>query len=267
MEKISVIIITLNEERNIAATINAAWRVADEIIVADSGSTDQTETICKRKGVRFIVQPWLGYGPQRNAAVALAAHEYILVLDADEILSDTMIEELLALKGRGFSAKVYSFERINYYFGRFMKHGMEGPEIKARLYHRDYANWDNKLVHEDLAFDRELHVVKLKGQILHYTYRSIEEYNLKSDKYSTLSARAYYESGKEEPGIIKLIISPAFTFVNAYFFKAGFLDGWHGWIMAKLQANYVLQKYSKLKMIYRKSNEAASHSADQPGSI
>ena len=259
MEKISVIIITLNEERNIAATINAAWKVADEIIVADSGSTDQTETICREKRVRFMVQPWLGYGAQRNAAVALAAYEYILVLDADEILSDTMIEELLALKARGFSAKVFSFERINYYFGRFMKHGMEGPETKARLYHRDYASWDNKLVHEDLAFDRKLTVVKLNGQILHYTYRSIEEYNLKSDKYSTLSARAYYEAGKEEPGIIKLIISPAFTFVNAYFLKAGFLDGWHGWILAKLQANYVLQKYSKLKMIYRKGRETAAN--------
>ena len=250
MEKISVLIITRNEERNIAATIDAAWKVADEIVVADSGSIDQTEAICRAKNVRFIAQPWLGYGAQRNVTAMKAANDYILVLDADEVLNHDAIQSILAVKQNGLRAKVYSIQRINFYFGKFMKHGMEAPEIKARLYHRDFARWDDKLVHESLVFDPGLEVIKLGGSLLHYTYRTIEEYILKSDQYSTLSAQAYFQAGKKEPGFLKLVLSPAFTFVNAYVFKAGFLDGWHGWVMAKMQAAYVLQKYAKLKMIY-----------------
>ncbi|MEO6231472.1 MAG: glycosyltransferase family 2 protein [Ferruginibacter sp.] len=256
MEHISVIIITFNEERNIGATLDAAWKVADEIIVADSGSTDHTQRICIEKGVRFINQPWLGYGEQRNSAVAKAAHNYILVLDADEVLDDTLIQSILQLKQHGFSEKVYALRRSNYYFGKFIQHGLEGLEIKPRLYERQSAKWNNKLVHEELEFATDVKVIKLNGHLLHYTYRTMAEYMIKADKYTTLSAEQYYQQGKSSPGIIKLVVSPAFTFVNAFIIKAGFLDGWHGFILAKLQAYYVLCKYAKLKMIYyKKRNE------------
>ncbi|MDO9376417.1 MAG: glycosyltransferase family 2 protein [Ferruginibacter sp.] len=259
MEKISVIIITKNEERNIAATLDAAWKVADEIIVADSGSVDQTEAICLAKNVQFIKQPWLGFGAQRNAAVLKAANDHILVLDADEVLDNLAIESLLALKATGFQAKVFALKRVNFYFGKFMKHGLEAPELKARLYHRDAARWDDKLVHESLSFDTKLEVGRIDGLLLHYTYRTLEEYLLKSDQYSTLSAQTYFKAGKQDPGIVKLALSPCFTFINAYFLKAGFLDGWHGWIMAKMQASYVLQKYAKLKLLYAAAKERPSH--------
>ena len=127
---------------------------------------------------------------------------------------------------------------------------MEGAEIKPRLYDKQIAKWNNKLVHEELEFAANIKVIKLNGYLLHYTYRTMAEYMIKADKYTSLSAAQYYQQGKPSPGIIKLVVSPAFTFVNAFIIKAGFLDGWHGFILAKLQAHYVLCKYAKLKMIY-----------------
>ncbi len=256
MENISVIIITFNEERNIAATLDAASKVATEIIVADSGSTDKTKEICLEKNIQFFYQPWLGYGEQRNAAVSKATNDYILVLDADEVLDDVLIDCIRKLQQNGFAEKIYSLHRRNFYFGKFMLHGMERADIKPRLYHKNFAKWNNKLVHEALEYVAGLKVTKLKGYLLHYTYRAISEYTAKTDKYTSLGAQEYYLQGKSEPGFLKLVLSPAFTFMNAYFIKAGFLDGWHGWILAKLQANAVLQKYAKLKMIYKQKRVA-----------
>lgn len=258
MEKISVIIITHNEERNIGSTLDAAWQVADEIIIMDSGSTDTTKEICIAKGARFFEQPWAGFGEQRNAAVLKAVHNYILVLDADEVMDEEMIRCIRQQKQDEFAQKIYSLHRRNFYFGKFMLHGMEGADIKPRLYHKRFARWNNKLVHEDLEYDVGIKTVKLKGYLLHYTYRSISEYMIKSDKYTSLGAQEYYLNGKDEPGFIKLVLGPAFTFVSAFILKAGFLDGWHGWILARLQAHAVLQKYAKLKMIYAEKRKQGS---------
>jgi glycosyltransferase involved in cell wall biosynthesis len=251
MEQLSVIIITFNEEDNVSNTIDAAWKVADEIIIVDSGSTDRTEEICKIKGTMFIHQSWLGYGAQRNFAVGKSNANYILVLDADEIMDDELIKNIVELKETGFSEKIYSLRRRNSYYGKFIRHGVDKLEVKPRLYHKDFAKWDNKLVHENLQFSAGVQVGMLKGYLLHYTYKNISEHIAKMNRYSTLSAQEYYTNNKPEPGFIKLVLSPAFTFINAYIFKGGFLDGWHGWLLAKFQAKGVLLKYAKLKMLYR----------------
>ena len=250
MEKLSVIIITFNEEKNIAATLDAAWKVADEILVADSGSTDLTKNICIQKKATFFFQSWLGYGGQRNAAVAKAANEYILVVDADEVLDDIAVEAILALKSTGFTEKIYALQRRNSYYGKFIRYGMESADIKARLYHRDSAYWSDKLVHEDLEYASTLQAYKLPGYLMHYTYRTIAEHVQKTDKYTSLAASDYFRRGKSKPGFIKLMLSPAFTFINAFIFKVGFLDGWHGWILAKMHAHAVFLKYAKLRMLY-----------------
>lgn len=258
MESISVIIITFNEEKNIGPTLDVAWQVADEIIVADSGSTDRTKEICLKKNVHFLVQSWLGFGEQRNAAVNKAVHDHILVLDADEVLDGELIKSIRELKQKGFSEKIYSLQRRNSYYGKFTLHGMESSDIKPRLYHKDFAKWNNKLVHEDLEYPVNYKAFKLKGYLLHYTYRNISEHIAKTDKYTSLAAQEYYVQGKKEPGFVKLVLSPAFTFANAYIIRGGFLDGWHGWILAKLHANAVLQKYAKLKMIYYQKRKAVN---------
>ena len=250
MERISVVIITLNEERNIGATLDAALQVADEIIVADNGSTDHTQQICVSKGVSFFTLPWRGFGANRNAAAAKAIHDHILVLDADEVLDENLIKSIRLLKQQGFGPKIYSLQRRNFYYDKFINHGMESADIKPRLYHKGTAQWNDNLVHEELKYPAGYTLAKLDGYLLHYTYRTIAEHSAKTDKYSTLAARQLFESGKNEPGFIKLVLSPAFTFAYAYILKAGFLDGWHGWILAKQHANAVLLKYAKLKILY-----------------
>jgi glycosyltransferase involved in cell wall biosynthesis len=254
MEKLTTIIITFNEERNIGGTIDAALKVSDEIIVMDSGSTDGTKDICLQKAVSFFQQEWPGYGAQRNHAVSEANNKYILVLDADEVLSESLISSILLLKQEGFKKKVYRLKRLNYYYGKFIRHGMENPDLKARLYHKDFASWDSKPVHEDLQFSADIKPKTLDGFLCHYTYRTISEHVLKADKYTSLAARDLFDRGKKRPGFIKLIGSPAFTFFNAFILKAGFLDGWHGWILAKMHANGALLKYAKLRMIYEEAD-------------
>jgi glycosyltransferase involved in cell wall biosynthesis len=250
MEKLSAIIITFNEEQNIAATLDAALLVSDEIIVVDSGSTDKTKDICIEKGVTFITQKWLGFGKQRNFAVTQAENDYILVLDADEVLDDRLIESILQIKKEGYTEQIYLLKRLNFYYGKFIRHGMENPDIKARLYHKSFAKWNDKLVHEDLEFRPYLKTILLKGYLLHYTYRSVSEHFIKMDKYSSLSAEEYYRTGKKNPGFAKLMLSPLFTFIKAFILRRGFIDGWRGWLLAILHANTTLQKYAKLKMIY-----------------
>jgi len=257
MDKLSTIIITNNEEQNIAATLDAAWKVSDEIIVVDSGSTDQTENICIKKGVTFITQDWLGFGNQRNFAVSKTANDYILVLDADEVLDDRLIESIQQVKKEGFKQSIYQCRRLNFYYGKFIRHGMENPDIKVRLYHKSFAKWNDKLVHEDLVFDSTLATSLLKGYLLHYTYRNVSEHSIKMDRYSSLSAAEYFKAGKKDPGFIKLTISPIFTFIKAFILRGGFLDGWRGWLLAVAHANTTLQKYAKLKMIYLEQKQSA----------
>lgn len=258
MERISVVIITLNEERNIGVTLDAALQVADEIIVADSGSTDHTQQICLSKGVNFFTLPWLGFGANRNAAVAKATHANILVLDADEVLDENLIKSITLLKQQGFGRQIYSLQRRNFYYGRFINHGMESADIKPRLYPKHIAKWNDNLVHEELEYPAGYALAKLEGYLLHYTYRTIAEHSAKTDKYTSLAAQQLFESGKNEPGFIKLVLSPAFTFAYAYILKAGFLDGWHGWILAKQHANAVLLKYAKLKILYYEKGKPVS---------
>jgi glycosyltransferase involved in cell wall biosynthesis len=250
MEKISVVIITFNEEANIGRTIDAAWKVADEIIIADSGSTDNTREVSITKGATFIHQPWLGFGAQRNFAVSKSAFSFILVLDADEVLDEDLIHSIHLVKEQGLPEKVYALQRRNSYYGRFIRHGIDKLEIKPRLYHKHFAKWDNKLVHENLEIATGVKAAMLKGYLLHYTYKSISDHMLKMNMYTSLSAQEYYNNGRQEPGFIKLVLSPAFTFFNAYIIKGGFLDGWHGLLLARFRANGVFQKYAKLKMIY-----------------
>lgn len=257
MNKVSVVIITFNEERNIGPTLQAAREVADEIIVMDSGSTDNTKEICASMGARFIYQSWLGFGTQRNLAVSSASHDHILVLDADEVLDEVLIKNIQQLKKSGLGEAVYAVQRRNYYYGKFIRFGIAGVEIKPRLYHREFARWNTRLVHEDLEFAPALKAHTLQGYLLHYTYRTIAEHMEKMNRYSTLSAQEYYNNGRKEPGFVKLVLNPCFTFLNAYIFKVGFLDGWHGWMLSKFHALEVLQKYAKLKMLYRERREKA----------
>ncbi|RYD77857.1 MAG: glycosyltransferase family 2 protein [Sphingobacteriales bacterium] len=252
---LSVIIITYNEAKHVAATIDAAWQVGDEIIIADSGSTDDTKAIALGKGVTFLENSWPGFGAQRNFAVSKAHHPFILALDADEVLSTELIAAINKEKQQGFPANAYALQRLNNYYGKFVHHGIGYPDNVERLYNKSIAAWNNRAVHETIEYSQDVAVKKLAGFLLHYTTGSISDHIIKSDKYSSLSAQHYFDKGKKEPGFLKLVLSPWFKFFKSYFLKAGFLDGWHGYILARMHAKVVFDKYAKLKILYRQQKE------------
>ena len=261
---LSVIIITYNEAKHIGRTLRAAWQVADEIIIADSGSTDDTKKIAEEAGAVVYEQAWLGYGAQRNFAVSKATHSYILALDADEELGEELIAAINQEKNAGFPAKAYIISRLNSYYGKFVHHGIGYPDNIERLYRKDIASWNKREVHETIVYSEKVDLKKLKGYLLHYTTDSISDHTIKADRYSTLSARHYFEKGKKEPGILKLVFSPAFRFFKSYILKAGFLDGWHGYILAKMHAKVVFDKYAKLKMLYRARDHRPPTTVNRP---
>jgi glycosyltransferase involved in cell wall biosynthesis len=252
MQKISAVIITFNEEKRIAACLASLQGVADEIVVLDSFSTDKTPDICKQYGVKFYQQPWAGYGQQKNDAAIKASNDYILSLDADECLSPVLQKSILDLKKQDMSG-VYRMKRLNNFYGYNLHHGNAYPDATNRLYNRKLIKWSLRKVHETLDLPAQTVVRLLKGDLLHKSKDSVQDHIAGINKYSTLSAEVYFENHKKG-AIFKMLFSPAFTFIKGYIFRLGFLDGYAGFIMAKINAQEVFLKYSKL-LLLQKSNK------------
>ena len=247
MSAVTAVIITHNEARNIQKCLASLKTVADEIIVVDSFSTDDTVAICEREGATVKQQVWLGFGPQKNVGIQLAKHEYILSLDADEALDDELQASILAAKQQGLQG-MYDFTRLNFYYGRFLRHGVEYPDYKIRLFPKSIVRWNDELVHETLQISQNIQQNRLKGHLLHYTYFNIREHVTKANKYTDLGAELNFKKGKQASWF-KILFSPLFTFIQAYILKRGFLDGGHGFIVAVFHAYGAFMKYTKLWML------------------
>jgi len=254
MNAITAVVITYNEERNIHRCIASLRTVAEEIIIVDSYSTDNTVEICKNAGVTVIQHKWAGFGEQKNVGINAAANDYILSLDADEELDDKLVQSILNAKERGLKG-AYMVHRLNFYYGKFIYHGNEYPDKKIRLFNRKEAMWNTELVHETLQLKPNIAVTMLQGKLLHYTYYKVEEHLIKSNKYTNLSAADYFRRGKKAP-LWKIVFSPFVTFIQSYIFKRGFLDGTHGFIIAILNAHASFSRYVKLWELYRTQKKA-----------
>ena len=246
---ISAVIITKNEERIIGRSLEALQQVADEVIIIDSESTDRTVEIAESMGAKVFIQQWRGFGPQKNFGNAKAVHNYILALDADEVLTKQAIAEINELKKTGLHG-VYQFKLIHFYFGKFLRHGMETPGYKKRLFDKTVVSWNENAVHEALIIPDGYPVVNARGYIEHYSYDSIEHYMTKANYYTTVAARELKSKGRKNY-YIKMLFSPAFVFCKAYFLKMGFLDGLHGFITAVFNSRTNFLKYAKLWELYR----------------
>jgi glycosyltransferase involved in cell wall biosynthesis len=256
MHPVSAVIITKNEEENIARCMHAIQQVAEEIIVVDALSTDKTSGIAKSLGAKVFSLEWKGFGPQKNFGLQQATNNCILALDADEILTDEAIAEIRSLKETGMNG-VYEFPLLNFYFGKFLRHGLEYPNYKKRLFDKTKVWWNENQVHESLIIPQGYPVIRLKGHIKHYSYNSIEHYITKANYYTTIGALELKSKGKKNY-IFKMIFSPPFVFIKSYFLKRGFLDGLHGFITAIFNARTNFLKYAKLWELYR--NERSKHS-------
>lgn len=242
MIKLSVVIITLNEEKNIGRCIDSVAAIADEILVVDSLSTDRTKDICLEKGARFVEQKFLGYVEQKNFALNLATHDYVLSLDADEALDEVLKESIKIIKSR-FEKDGYTFNRLTNYNGHWVRHCGWYPDTKLRVVKKEKAKWVGNNPHD--ALNVEGVTGHLRGDLLHYSYDSISSHVLQTNKFSTIEAKTLFDKGKRAT-LVKLVTRPPFQFFKDYFLKAGFLDGKYGFVICFLNSLYVLLKYAKM---------------------
>jgi len=243
MIKITVAIITLNEERNIGRCITSVKDIADEILVVDSFSTDNTESIATSLGARVVKNHFLGYQDQKNLAASLATNDYILSLDADEELTAELASSIKLIKNSTTQHRAYTFNRLTNYCGKWIYHCGWNPDIKIRLYDRNYAKWGGGNIHEKVVYDGAAEF--LNGNLLHYSYPTISSHINQTNKFSTLSAKHLFSINKRS-SIFKIYTRPILKFFRDYFIKLGILDGRYGFIICFINALSALLKYSKL---------------------
>lgn len=246
---LSVVIITYNEQRNIGRCIDAVKSIADDIVVVDSFSKDDTVSIAKEKGARVVQHPFEGHIEQKNYAITQAKFPHILSLDADEMPDETFLSQIKQIK-QHWEHDGYSVNRLNNYCGKWIYHGAWYPDIKLRLWDSRKGNWSGTNPHDRYEMIEGSSVKHIPGNILHYSYQSTEEHRKKSEYFSSIAANAYMAKGKKS-SLFKIIFSPIFRFTRDYFFKKGFLDGKYGWIIAAITANEVALKYKKLLSLQR----------------
>ncbi|MGK7389850.1 MAG: glycosyltransferase family 2 protein [Candidatus Cyclobacteriaceae bacterium M2_1C_046] len=249
--KISAVIITFNEENNIDRCLLSLKDVADEVVVVDSYSTDSTPEIAKNYRARLITQSFLGFTEQKNFALDKAEYDHVLSLDADEVLSEELQNEILKIKS-DWKADGYALNRLNNYCGKWIKHSGWYPEYKLRLWDRRKGRWIGGLVHESVKIDSP-NVERLKGDLLHYSYTSINQHIQQIIKYSDLGAEDLMVRNKKVYPAIHLWLYPIYTFFNKYLLKQGIRDGYYGFIIAYLSAFGKFLKYAKAWDKYKRN--------------
>jgi len=248
MVKISAVIITYNEASNIERCIQSVSKVADEIIVSDSFSVDETKNIAIKNGAIVFSKTFVGYGLTKNEANKLAQHDWILSLDADEEISIELQNTILEIKSNLDNNSVYIFKRLNNYCGQWIKHGGWYPDKKPRLFNKKFVQWNLAVVHETLEIPNNNNQIELDGNLLHYSYATVESHQRKIENYSTKGAEEAFKKNKKA-SLLKRFGSPIFKFVRDYVFKLGFLDGHYGLVIAFLSAKEVYLKYKKLHQL------------------
>lgn len=240
--KITAIVITKNEERNIRRCLASLQGIAEEVIVLDSFSEDETREICEEFGVKFVQQEWLGFSATKNLGNEMATHPWILSLDADEMLTTELRSSILEVKNDPKGA--YSFNRLAFYCGKPIKHCGWYPDRKLRLFPRGKARWEGEYVHEQLKVDADVKVTHLKGDLLHFSYYTIREHESRAKRYSDLAAQGLVNQSAISLQL-KAIFSPIYRFVKMYVFRLGFLDGNLGYNICRITAKEVRLKYQK----------------------
>lgn len=249
MPPISVVIITRNEEKNIGRCIDSVKEIADEIVVVDSFSTDKTEEICKSKGVRFVQHEFEGHIEQKNYAATLTQYPHTLSLDADEALDDTLKKSIAEVK-QNWQYDGYEMSRLTNYCGTWIKHCGWYPDRKLRLFDKRKGRWGGINPHDKYELQPGSTIARLKGDILHYSYYTIDDHYKQIEYFTTINAKASFNKGKKAP-LWKLYIAPVIKFIKDYIVKLGFLDGKAGWQISRLSAWATYVKYKKLRGLYK----------------
>lgn len=253
MIQISAVIITYNEEKNLGRCLQSLKGIADEIVVVDSISTDQTIAIAQQFGAKIVQQPFLGYGAQKNFANEQATHDWILSLDADEALTPELQQSVLKVKSN-HQYSVYRLARLTNYCGKWIKHCGWYPDKKIRLFNRTKGNWQGEQIHEHWEpYDKNEPIGMLSGDLLHYSYYTLSDHIKQIEKFTELSAHEAVSRGKD-CNIIKVWLGPKWVFFSDYIIKLGFLDGYSGYLVCKFAAYAAFVKYSKIRQYKRQQS-------------
>jgi glycosyltransferase involved in cell wall biosynthesis len=245
--KVSVTIITLNESDHIEAAIDSAsW--ADEILVVDAGSRDDTVAIARRKGVRVETRAWTGYVDQKNYAQSLASHDWIFSLDADERIPPALAAEVRTLLATEPSQRGYRVPRVTHHLGRWVRTTDFYPDYQMRVYDRRAARWTGRYVHESVTIDGP--PGRLINELHHYSYRDLHDQLNRLNHYSTLAARQLYEQGRRT-GPLELLLHPPAAFLRNYVLRRGFMDGTVGLTISLINSYGVFLKFAKLWELQR----------------
>jgi glycosyltransferase involved in cell wall biosynthesis len=253
--KLTVTVITRNEAANIeAALASVAW--ADEIVVVDSDSTDDTAAIARRHTAQIESRPWPGYSAQKNYAASRAAHDWILSLDADERVTPALAAEIQALLATEPPRRGYRVPRISHYLGRWIRGTDWYPDYQLRLYDRRAGEWNGRRVHESVHLKAGA-PGQLRHDLQHYPYRDISHHLATIDRYTTLAAEQMAAEGKT-PSIAGVAVHPPFAFLRNYVLRGGFRNGSAGLIVSALNSYYVFLKLAKARELHRQLQPPAS---------
>ncbi len=250
MPKLSVTVITKNEANDIGAALDSVtW--ADELIVVDSGSSDDTAAIARQRQARVTVREWPGYVAQKNYAASIASHDWILSIDADERVTPELAREIQALMTTDPSHAGYRMPRVTWHLGRWIRTTDWYPDDQLRLYDRRAAAWTGRYVHESVSVHATSGsqardpIGRLRGELQHYAYRDIADHLDTIDRYTTFAARQMHEEGRRS-GFMEIAVHPPLAFLRNYVAHGGIRDGVPGFIISALNTYYVFLKFAKL---------------------
>jgi len=261
--RISAVVITFNEEENIAKCIDSLKLVADEIIIVDCFSKDRTKQICVEKGVRFYENEFLGFAHQKNFAIQLANYDYILSLDADEYLSRELAQSIQEIKAN-CKSDGFTMNRLSCYGGQWIKTCGWYPDTKLRLWRKDSGYWEGGGIHEWVKLNTSCRPKKLKGDLLHHAYDNITQFLEKIQRYSAIYADEHQY--KIRSSALKVFYKTFYAFLKSFILKRGIMDGYKGLLISVCNANFVFYKYSKLLEANRKLRTSliiAAHGREQ----
>lgn len=249
--KISGVVITFNEEKNIRRCLESLQGVVDEIIVVDSNSTDNTVSICRELGAKVVLQPFLGYVEQKNFALQQARFDYVLSLDADEALSEELRQEIIKEK-KELRYDAYRFNRLNNFYGKWLRYGQWYPDRKTRLWNKTLAKWGGTNPHDKVILPSNATTKIIEKDILHYSYYEVKDHIDQINKFAKVYAQAADQQGRKSHILWHVVLSPIFKFIKRYFFKLGFLDGYYGFIACYNAAILNYYKYIYLRELNNK---------------
>lgn len=244
MQKISVVIVCKNEEDQIGRCLQSLKDLTDDVVVLDNGSTDNTKNIVRNTGARLIEDTWEGFGKTKNKATRLAKYDWVLNLDADELIDTELKDSLLNLQLNS-SNEVFEIKFKNFLGDKYLRFGEWGGDRHIRLFNRTYVNWNEAIVHEGLSLAPGAKIVRMDGSVLHYTAKDVAELANKMSRYALLNAAKYAAEGRRSSWI-NMYFGPFFSFVKYYIFKLGFADGVAGFVCARMSSYYTFIKYARL---------------------